>query len=295
MGMSKESRADTPPSDYALGASADAARRLEIQDAQFANISERLLDKLRLQPTDRVVELGIGAGSFSRRVLRRLGSGGSFVGVDKTRGLLDQAAERIANISAASVELVLADISEPGAWLAGADMVVARTVLHHLAMPEVLLGRLRNALRPGARLGFIEPEFRALVGRLASLEERGQDELAPLLRWAEGISRYYQACGLSPTIGATLGRTLEAAGFEEVQSEWFECPMDANGIENMLLYYDEIRERYESLNIMTSAEVDRDKCLLASLPVERMPAVWGMYCVTCKQDRSRFQARHRAS
>src|SRR5690348_14187940 len=67
---------------YALGADASAARRLEIQDAQFAAISERVLDRLNVQPADRVLELGIGAGSFSRRIVRRLGPDGTFVGVD---------------------------------------------------------------------------------------------------------------------------------------------------------------------------------------------------------------------
>ncbi|HEV3344912.1 MAG TPA: methyltransferase domain-containing protein [Pirellulales bacterium] len=281
--MSDEKQAKTALSDYALGASAEAARRLELQDAQFAAISERLLDRLRLQSTDQVVELGVGAGSFSRRVLRRLGSGGKLTGIDKTEGLLDQAALRVQGISDAQVELVLGDMAALGPWLEPADVVVGRTVLHHLAFPEVLLGRLRGRLPSGARLGFIEPEFRALVARLARLESGGRTELAVFRRWAEGISRYYQACDLSPAIGATLAHTLEAAGYDEVVCEWFECPMDASGIENMLLYYDEIRERYESLGIMTGAEIEQDKRLLASLDTRSAPAVWGMYCVTCRQ------------
>nr|HQU45014.1 hypothetical protein [Pirellulales bacterium] len=114
-------------------------------------------------------------------------------------------------------------------------------------------------------------------------ERQGRPELAPFRRWAEGISRYYQACGLSPTIGATLARTLEISGYEDVESEWFECPMDATGIENMLLYYDEIRDRYEALGTMSAAEIDRDKQLLAALSTRDLPAVWGMYCVTCRQ------------
>ena len=83
------------------------------------------------------------------------------------------------------------------------------------------------------------------------------------------------------SIGATLARTLEAAGYRQVHSEWFECPMDQAGIENMLLYYDEIREKYHSLGIMTSEEIDEQQRLLAALGVDNLPAVWGMYCVTC--------------
>src|SRR5262249_30925274 len=77
--------------DYVLGQSAEAARRLAIQDAHFAEESERLLDELALRPHDRVVELGCGSGSFSRRILSRLGEGGVLVGVDRTEGLLTQA------------------------------------------------------------------------------------------------------------------------------------------------------------------------------------------------------------
>ena len=81
----------TEAQPYVLGQSARAARRLEIQDAHFAAVSELLLDDLALRPGDRVVELGCGAGSFSRRVIRRLGADGVLVGVDATAGLLDQA------------------------------------------------------------------------------------------------------------------------------------------------------------------------------------------------------------
>src|SRR6267378_341784 len=120
--------------EYVLGQSDRAARRLEVQDAHFAAVSEKLLDELALRPRDRVVELGCGAGSFSRRVLRRLGEGGVLVGVDCTEGLLAQARSALAGEGPARFEPILADISQLGSWLDGADAVVARTVLHHLPM-----------------------------------------------------------------------------------------------------------------------------------------------------------------
>ncbi|MGH7139379.1 MAG: class I SAM-dependent methyltransferase [Pirellulales bacterium] len=280
--MSNDSQADAV-CGYALGANDAAARRLEIQDAQFSAISERLLDRLNVRPSDCVVELGIGAGSFTRRLLRRLGPDGTLIGLDKTQGLLDQAAANLMRASSARIELQLADINDADLWLANADVVVGRTVLHHLPMPEAQLGRWRSVLRPSTRLGFIEPEFRVFIGRLAALERQGRAELAPLRRWAEGISRYYQSCGLSPTIGATLAPTLSAACYQDVASEWFECPMDANGIENILLYYDEIRERYEAMGTMTASQIARDQEFLRALRLENLPFVWGMYCVTCRQ------------
>ena len=46
----------------------------------------------------RVVELGCGPGSFSHRILPRLGEGGVLVGVDCTQGLLNQARDFLAPI-----------------------------------------------------------------------------------------------------------------------------------------------------------------------------------------------------
>ncbi len=263
--------------EYVLGQSTDAARRLEIQDAQFGEVSERLLDEIGLRPNDRVVEIGSGAGGFSRRILRRLGAGGVLVGVDYTAGLLEQARAKLAGCSAARFEPVLADVTHPGPWLDGADVVLGRTVVHHIPLAESWLGRLRMALRSGTRIGFIEPEFRALLGRFAVLEASGRPELAVLRVWAEGISRFYQASGLSPEIGAGLPWALEAAGYREIRHHATECPTDETVIENLVLYYDEIRERYLKLGIMTAEEIDEQKRQLGSLPSGNLPAVWGIY------------------
>ncbi len=195
----------TEAQGYVLGQSERAARRLAIQDAHFAEVSERLLDDLALRPQDRVVELGCGPGEFSRRILHRLGAGGVLVAVDSSEGLITQARNALAGIGPGRFEPVLADISSLGSWLDGADVVVARTVLHHVPMVEFMLGRLRAVLRPGTRVGFIEPDFRTLLGRLAYLEATGRTELAPLRGWAIAINQLYLANRLSPDVGADSG------------------------------------------------------------------------------------------
>jgi SAM-dependent methyltransferase len=271
--------------EYVLGQSADAARRLEIQDLQFAKVSELLLDEIDLRPNDRVVEIGVGAGGFSRRILRRLGAGGVLVGIDYSPGLLDQAranlaSQNLAGAGQARFEPVEADVSQPGPWLDGADVVLGRTVVHHIPLAESWLGRLRTALRPGTRVGFVEPEFRALMGRFSVLEAAGRPELAVLRIWAEGISRFYQACALSPTVGATLAWAMEAAGYSNVRGHSCEHPTDETVIENLLFYYDEIRDRYLKLGIMTADEIEVQKQQLRALPAGDLPAVWGIHRVT---------------
>ena len=267
---------------YVLGQSERAARRLEIQDAHFADVSERLLDELALRPGDRVVELGCGPGGFSRRVLRRLGEGGVLVGVDCTEGLLAQARAALAGLGPARFEPVLADISELGPWLDGADVVVGRAVLHHVPMAEFLLGRLRAALRPGTRVGFIEPDFRTPLARLAYLEATGRPELEPLRVWAFAINHLYLANRISPAVGATLARTLEFAGFRNVRADWDEARSDGLMVENMVMFFDEVRDRLDGLGILPGAEVDRQRRLLQALPNDNLPPAWGTFRVACE-------------
>jgi SAM-dependent methyltransferase len=268
--------------DYVLGQSAEAARRLAIQDAHFADESEWLLDELALRPHDRVVELGCGPGGFSRRVLRRLGPGGVLVGVDRTEGLLTQARALLAaEQGPARFEPVLADIAQLGAWLDGADVVVGRTVLHHLPMAEFVLGWLRARLRPGTRVGFLEPDFRTPLVRLGYLAE-GRPELAPLTVWATAINHLYEANRLSPDVGATLGRALELAGYHRVRAGWAECRSDGLMIENMRMFYDEVRERLVGTGVLSAEEIERQQRLLGDLRAEGLPAAWGIHRVACE-------------
>lgn len=266
--------------EYVLGDTDRAARRLEIQDAHFAEVSERLLDEMALRPGDRVVELGCGAGSFSRRVLRRLGTGGVLVAVDSSEGLLTQARAAVADMGPARCEPVPADIAELGTWLDGADAVVARTMLHHVPMVEFVLGRLRARLRPGTRVGLLEPDFRSPLGRLAYLEATGRPELEPLRVWAIAINELYLASRISPAVGATLARTLELAGYRHVHEEWTECRSDALAVENMLMFFDEVKGRLQALKILTAEHIERQQRLLRALPPEALPPAWGIFRVT---------------
>jgi ubiquinone/menaquinone biosynthesis C-methylase UbiE len=270
------------PQGYVLGESATAARRLEIQDAHFAELSEALLDELPLRPSDRVVEFGCGAGSFSRRIMRRLGPGGVLVVVDSSAGLLAQAQAALADAGPGRFEPVQADIAGLGSWLDGADAVVGRTMLHHVPMAELVLGRLRARVRPGTRIGFIEPDFRSPLGRLAYLEATGRPELAALRAWPVMILQLYQANSVSPDVGAHLARTLELAGYRKVRGHWTEGRSDPMMVENMLMVYDEVRDSLVRLGIMTSEEVSEQQRRLQALPAGSLPAVWGSYRVVAE-------------
>ncbi|HEY2909203.1 MAG TPA: methyltransferase [Gemmataceae bacterium] len=269
------------PSEYVLGSSAEAARRLEIQDRHFAEASEQLLDFLKLRPTDRVVELGCGPGMFSRRILKRLGAGGTLVAVDSAPGLLEQAKAMLGNTAPVKYQPTLADAAQLGDWLDGADVVCGRAVLHHIPMAEFTIGRLRGRVRPGTRLGFMEPDFRAPLARVAHLEAAGHEELEPLRVWATVINELYLIRRISPCVGATLATAFTDAGCCNVQAAYAEFPCNDLVIDNMIMFYDEVGATLEKLGIITRAECARQQGLLKQVPLGA-PAVWGVHLVSCE-------------
>ena len=252
-----------------------------MQDVHFAAPSEAILDALSLRLNDRVVELGCGPGGFTMRIVKRLGSGGVVVAVDASAGLQEQAKQLLTGIGPGRVEFVQAVVSKPGAWIEGADVLVGRAVLHHVPMAEFLLGRLRRILRPGTRVGFLEPDFRRPLARLA-YDAESRPELAPLLTFMTAINELYAAWRISPAVGASLAPAMEGAGYSEVRHAWHPFPTDASVLENMRMIYDEVRDTFASLGISTPAETAEQQERLGALVthVGSLPAAWGLHRVT---------------
>jgi hypothetical protein len=158
--------------------------------------------------------------------------------------------------------------------------VIGRAVLHHVPMAEFLLGRLRAALRPGTRVGFLEPDFRSPLGKLAYLEATGRPELATLMTFSKAINDLYAAWRISPAVGASLAAALEDAGYSDVRHAWHPFATDESVIENMDMIYDEVRDTFASLGILTVEEIAEQQRRLRALPVGTLPPVWGLHQVT---------------
>jgi hypothetical protein len=149
-------------------------------------------------------------------------------------------------------------------------------------MSELLLGRLHAAVRTGTRVGFLEPDFRAPLARLASLEAMGRPEMEPLRTWATAINQLYLARRLSPAVGATLARALEGAGYRHVRQAWEECQSDSAMVQNMIMFYKEVGDRLMSLGILTAEEIARQQRLLRVAQPESLPPAWASFRVACE-------------
>jgi len=202
-----------------------------------------------------------------------------YVGVDSSASLLEQAKDTLTQLGGQRFNPTLADVSKPDAWLDGADVVTGRAVLHHVPMAEFLLGRFRSTLRPSTRLGFLEPDFRRPLANLAC-HETTRPELAPLLNFAKAINDLYAAWRISPAVGASLASAMEDAGYTNVRHAWHPFATDESVLENMSLIYEEVRDTFASLGIITHREIDEQQLLLRALPGGDLPAVWGLHQVT---------------
>jgi hypothetical protein len=104
----------------------------------------------------------------------------------------------------------------------------------------------------------------------------------PLRAWVTAINQLYQARGLSPAVGATLARALEATGYHRVREAWEECRSDSAMVENMVMVYDEVRERLTTLGIMTADEIARQQKLLRTVHAASLPPAWATFRVACE-------------
>jgi trans-aconitate 2-methyltransferase len=164
--------------------------------------SRAVIDRLRLQGDETVLDVGCGSGRVTRLLLERLPRG-RVIGVDASPSMIEKArgalGERAEFVVADILELELED---------PVDAVFSNATLHWILDHRRLFGRLHAALRPGGAL-------EAQCGGIGNLDEflnslenvNGDERFAPYLR---GIVSSWNFA--SP--GDTEVR-LQSAGFVE--------------------------------------------------------------------------------
>ncbi len=121
-------------------------------DRQLAPVSDALFEMAGLQPGERVLDVGCGAGPTTRRAAEQVGSTGSVVGLDIAAPMLEAARAEPVPAGAAPIEWVQADV---GAWDPPADRfdaVISRFGVMFFDDPGAAFATLRRATAPGGRL-----------------------------------------------------------------------------------------------------------------------------------------------
>jgi SAM-dependent methyltransferase len=112
------------------------------------------MDRLGLQPGQRVLDLGCGPGGTTVEIARRVGPGGRAVGVDIAEGMLEAGRRRAAREGVDNIEFVHADVQVSDLGEGQFDVAFSQFGLMFFADPVAAFTNIRRALRPGGRLAF---------------------------------------------------------------------------------------------------------------------------------------------
>ncbi|WP_433932665.1 class I SAM-dependent methyltransferase [Sorangium cellulosum] len=126
----------------------------DVISAQIRPLGALAMERAGIAAGERVLDVGCGLGETTLEIGRRVGPGGSVVGVDISAPMLERARAAARAAGAANVAFENADAQTtalPGPF----DVLYSRFGVMFFAEPEAAFANLRRALRSGARLAFV--------------------------------------------------------------------------------------------------------------------------------------------
>jgi ubiquinone/menaquinone biosynthesis C-methylase UbiE len=186
-------------------------RHAERRNRMLASATERMFALASVREGARVLDAGTGTGDAALLLARRVGRSGEVVGVDVAPGMASAATEAVRQGGLANVTIVARDLGASLEDLGRFDAAVARKVIMLVVDPVLVVSRVREVLRPGAR-------FAAVVW--AELERNPFH--ATLIHAARGkvpvpAPEVIRAFSLSDP--AAVARTFESASMRSVAVE----------------------------------------------------------------------------
>jgi SAM-dependent methyltransferase len=118
--------------------------------------AERVMNRLGIEPPQRVADIGAGLGYYTVRIAGRLGSGATIYATDVKAEYLDRLRARLAREGIAGVTLILGLPRDPRLPLHSVDVAILSHMYHEIENPYEFLYRLQPSLAPGARVGVID-------------------------------------------------------------------------------------------------------------------------------------------
>ncbi len=106
----------------------------------------------RLEPGERVLDLGSGAGTDSLIAAQMVGAGGSVTGIDMTPQMLAKARAAAAELGASNADFVEAEAERLPFADASFDVVISNGVIDLIPDKDAVFAELLRVLAPGGRM-----------------------------------------------------------------------------------------------------------------------------------------------
>jgi ubiquinone/menaquinone biosynthesis C-methylase UbiE len=116
----------------------------------------QVLDRVGIQPGERVLELGIGPGVYTVEAARRVGLEGRLIGVDIQPEMIAYADQRVQSAGLTNVETRVADAHDLPIEDGNLDRIFLVAVLAEIPDQDGLMLELRRVLRPGGTFSITE-------------------------------------------------------------------------------------------------------------------------------------------
>ena len=126
----------------------------DVLDQMYQPVEDLLVDAIRSETADRVLDVGCGTGSTTVAAARRLGASGSSTGIDISEPMIASARAR-AEGQGGSVTFIVGDAQAYPFERASFDAVISRFGVMFFADPVAAFRNLRGAARAGALLRLI--------------------------------------------------------------------------------------------------------------------------------------------
>ncbi|CEG39599.1 phosphoethanolamine n-methyltransferase [Plasmopara halstedii] len=156
------------------------------------------VEKLKLQPGERVLDVGCGIGGGDFYMARQFGV--SVLGIDLSTNMVHRALEISMEDSSIDVEFEICDATKKQFSECSFDVIYSRDTILHIEDKQALFAKFYRWLKPGGRI---------LISDYCKGEQEPTDRFKAYV-----ASRGYHL--LSPS---KYGKTLESAGFTSVIAE----------------------------------------------------------------------------
>jgi ubiquinone/menaquinone biosynthesis C-methylase UbiE len=174
--------------------------------ATHTRLRRRFLRFVGVKPGERVLEVGCGSGVVLRDVAALVGPAGRVVGIDPSRRAVDVARALCRSPAHRRITIRVGDGMRlpfaPGRF----DLVLAVTVVLHVADPLGLVHEMARVVRPGGRVGLQDQDFGTVA--VAHPDRDLTDRIMG------GVATHIYA---EPYSGRRLPGLLRAAGLDDVR------------------------------------------------------------------------------
>jgi predicted methyltransferase len=132
----------------------------------------KVIGAMKLEEGDKVADIGVGTGYYARKISKFVGEEGRVYGVDIQPEMLDMLMEYCEKEGLENVRPVLGDVADPKLPKGTIDWMILADVYHEFSEPEVMLGKMREALNEDGKICLLEYRLLGESARHIKIDHR---------------------------------------------------------------------------------------------------------------------------